>query len=253
MVDPPDRSSEHRQRRASSRSCLGRAVPLDYHPAARMTRTKRSLRRAEARRLTRLLARERELWEAGVRFVAGVDEAGVGPLAGPVVAAAVVFPAGLGLRGVDDSKRIEPGRRASLADEIRSHAVAWAVARVEPPEIDRLNIYHAAIEAMRCAVAGLGIRPERVLVDARTIPGIDVPQEKWIRGDARCHAIAAASILAKTARDAWMVEYDLAYPGYGFAEHKGYPTAGHRAAVLRLGPSPIHRRSFALPQPGLFD
>lgn len=185
--------------------------------------------------------------------VAGVDEAGVGPLAGPVVAAAVVFPRGFGLRGVDDSKQLEPGRRAVLAEEIRAAALSWAVARVEPSDIDRLNIYHAALEAMRLAVIGLRVVPERVLVDARTIPGIDTPQEKWIRGDARCHAIAAASILAKTTRDAWMEEYDRAYPGYGFAEHKGYPTASHRAAVLRLGPTPIHRRSFALPQPGLFD
>jgi len=218
-----------------------------------MTRTKRSTRRADSRRLTRLLARERELWEAGVLHVAGVDEAGVGPLAGPVVAAAVVFPRGFGLRGVDDSKQLEPGRRAVLAEEIRAAALSWAVARVEPSDIDRLNIYHAALEAMRLAVIGLRVVPERVLVDARTIPGIDTPQEKWIRGDARCHAIAAASILAKTTRDAWMEEYDRAYPGYGFAEHKGYPTASHRAAVLRLGPTPIHRRSFALPQPGLFD
>jgi ribonuclease HII len=218
-----------------------------------MTRTKRSLRRSETRRLARLLARERELWGAGVRLVAGVDEAGVGPLAGPVVAAAVVLPAGVGLRGVYDSKQVEPALRTRLAEEIRTHAVAWAVARVEPGEIDRLNVYHAAIEAMRRAVDALGVRPEHVLVDARTIPGLDMPQEKWIRGDARCHAIAAASILAKTARDAWMEEYDRDYPGYGFAEHKGYPTPAHRAAVLRLGPSPIHRRSFALPERGLFD
>jgi len=218
-----------------------------------MTRTKRPSSRAEVRRLARLLVRERELWDTGVRLVAGVDEAGTGPLAGPVVAAAVVFPAGVGIRGVNDSKQLEPARRADLAEAIRSQALTWAVARVEPCEIDRLNIYHAALEAMRRAVAALGVRPEHVLVDARTIPGIDAPQERWIRGDARCHAIAAASILAKTARDAWMEEYDRAYPGYGFAEHKGYPTAAHRAAVLRLGPSPIHRRSFALPQRGLFD
>lgn len=218
-----------------------------------MPRKKRSIQRAESRRFARLLARERELWDTGVRHVAGVDEVGVGPLAGPVVAAAVVFPSGTGVRGVNDSKQVEPARRAALAEEIRAAALCWAVARVEPGEIDRLNIYHAALEAMRRAVRALAVAPECVLVDARTIPGIETPQEKWIRGDARCHAIAAASILAKTARDAWMDEYDRTYPGYGFAEHKGYPTAAHRAAVLRLGPTPIHRRSFALPQPGLFD
>ncbi len=128
---------------------------------------------------------------------------GSGRSPGPVVAAAVVFPAGLGLArcGRFEAHR-RPGGARALADEIRATRLAWAVAGVEPPEIDRLNIYRAAIEAMRRAVAGLGIRPERVLVDARTIPGIDVPQEKRSRGDARCHAIAAASILAKTARDA---------------------------------------------------
>jgi ribonuclease HII len=218
-----------------------------------MARTKRSARRAESRRLTRLLTRERELWEEGVLHVAGVDEVGCGPLAGPVVAAAVVFPAGTGIRGVNDSKQLEPIRRSILAEEIRATALAWAVSRVEPAEIDEINIYHAALEAMRRALVALAIAPERVLVDARTIPGIETPQEKWIRGDARCHAIAAASILAKTARDAWMEEYDLTYPGYGFADHKGYSTPEHRAAVRRLGPSPIHRRSFTLPQPRLFD
>jgi ribonuclease HII len=218
-----------------------------------MTRTNPTKRRAESRRLARLLVRERELWESGVLRVAGVDEVGVGPLAGPVVAAAVVFPVGTGVRGVNDSKQLEPIRRLTLAHEIRAAALGWAVARVEPSEIDEINIYHAALEAMRRAVSALAPAPERVLVDARTIPGIETPQEKWIRGDARCHAIAAASILAKTARDAWMEEYDHAYPGYGFAEHKGYSTAQHRAAVRRLGPSPIHRRSFTLPQPTLFD
>ena len=218
-----------------------------------MTRTKRAARRAESRRFTRLLTRERELWDAGVLRVAGVDEVGCGPLAGPVVAAAVVFPVGTGVRGVNDSKQLDPTRRLTLAGEIRTAALAWAVGRVDPGEIDEINIYHAALEAMRRAVSALAVVPERVLVDARTIPGIDAPQEKWIKGDARCHAIAAASILAKTARDAWMEEYDLAYPGYGFAEHKGYSTAQHRAAVRKLGPSPIHRRSFTLPQPTLFD
>lgn len=205
--------------------------------------------RREGRRLAALLGRERALWASGVSRVAGVDEAGVGPLAGPVVAAAVVFPPHVGVRGVDDSKRLTPAKRAGLADAIRDAASNWALAVVDPEEIDRLNIYRATIEAMRRAVAGLVPGPEHVLVDARTIPDLDVAQEAIVGGDARCHAIAAASILAKTTRDALMKRYDEAYPGYGFSEHKGYPTSTHRDAIRRLGPCPIHRRSFQLLPP----
>jgi ribonuclease HII len=197
-----------------------------------------------AARLDALLGRERDLWAAGLERVAGVDEAGVGPLAGPVVAAAVTFAPGTVVGGVDDSKVLSPGRRMALAAAIRATASAWAVARVEPEEIDRINIYHAALEAMRRAVLALPMAPERLLVDARTIPGVGIPQEAIIGGDARCHAIAAASILAKTTRDAIMEAYEARYPGYGFARHKGYPTDAHRQALHRLGPSPIHRRSF---------
>jgi len=219
-----------------------------------MVEVKRSRARQAGQRLRRLLARERELWAAGVLRVAGVDEAGMGPLAGPVVAAAVVFPPDSGLRGVDDSKRLTAERRAELALEIRAAAVAWSVVSVEPAEIDRLNIYRAGLEAMRRAVAALAPPPEFVLVDGRAIPVLGIPQEAIVKGDAKCHAIAAASILAKTERDALMVRYDAAYPGYDFASHKGYPTAAHRDAIRRLGPSPIHRRSFTLlPQPGLWD
>jgi ribonuclease HII len=178
--------------------------------------------------------------------VAGVDEVGVGCLAGPVVAAAVVFPPGSGLSGVDDSKRVPPARRVELAARIRESALACAVARVEPEEIDRLNIYHAALEAMRRAVLALTHPPEHVLVDGRNIPGIPVAQERVVGGDARCHAIAAASILAKTARDEMMVRFDTVFPGYGFASHKGYSTEEHREAIRALGPCPIHRRSFTL-------
>jgi len=218
-----------------------------------MTRTQARRARRQTRRLSRLLARERELWGGGMRHVAGIDEAGVGPLAGPVVAAAVIFPPGRGIRGVDDSKRLTAAQRESLAGTIRAAATAFAVVRVEPAEIDRLNIYHATLAAMRRAVEALAVRPEHLLVDGRVIPAIDVPQERWVKGDARCHAIAAASILAKTARDEWMVGYEADFPGYGFASHKGYPTPAHRSAIVRLGPSPIHRRSFALPQRGLWD
>ncbi len=194
------------------------------------------------------------LWAEGLKRIAGVDEAGVGPLAGPVVAAAVVFAPGTGIPGVDDSKRVAAGRRKELAEQIRKRATSFAVAIADPEEIDRLNIYRATLLAMRRAVEGLGVRPDRILVDARRIPGIDVPQEAIIRGDASCHAIAAASILAKTARDAIMLEFDARFPGYGFALHKGYSTEAHRDAIRRMGPCAIHRRSFTLlPPPTLWD
>jgi ribonuclease HII len=136
----------------------------------------------------------------------------------------------------------------------RETAVAWAVVAVEPDEIDRLNIYRASLKAMRRAVEGLGVRPDHVLVDARTIPGIDLPQEGIVKGDRHSHAIAAASILAKTDRDARMRGYEAEFPGYGFADHKGYPTEDHRHAIRRLGPCSIHRRSFTLlPHPRLFE
>lgn len=211
-------------------------------------------RRREAARLGHLLRVERGLWRAGIERIAGVDEAGVGPLAGPVVAAAVILPPESGIRGVHDSKRLAPAVREELAARIRDEARAWSVAVVEPVEIDRRNIYRATLEAMRRAVQGLAVPPDHVLVDARAIPGIPYRQEAIVKGDARCHAIAAASILAKTARDGLMEAYDREFPGYGFADHKGYPTEAHRDAIRRLGPCPIHRRSFRLlPDPGLWD
>jgi ribonuclease HII len=205
--------------------------------------------RRAARRLTTLLVRERALWATGIERIAGVDEAGVGPLAGPVVAAAVIFGQGSGVPGVDDSKKLTPERRVALALAIRENAVAFAVAIVEPDEIDRINIYQASLTAMGRAVNGLSVRPQHVLVDARRIPGCDLPQEAIIKGDARCHAIAAASILAKTTRDALMRRYEDEFPGYGFGDHKGYGTEAHRDAIRRLGPCAIHRRSFVLLPP----
>jgi len=207
-----------------------------------------------ARKLSRLLARERELWATGIERIAGVDEAGLGPLAGPVVAAAVVFPPGQGIRGVDDSKKLTSEAREELALAIRERALAVAVAMVEVDEIDRINIYQASLTAMKRAIEALSCAPQHVLVDARRIPDCACPQEAWIKGDGRCHAIAAASILAKTTRDAVMLRYDGEFPGYGFAEHKGYATEVHRDAIRRLGPCRIHRRSFTLlPPPTLFD
>jgi ribonuclease HII len=207
-----------------------------------------------ARRLNTLLTRERELWATGLERVAGVDEVGVGPLAGPVVAAAVVFPPGVGLRGVDDSKVLTHERRIELTVAIRERAIAVAVAIVEPDEIDRINIYRAALAAMARALEALPVKPQHVLVDARRIPGCDLPQEPIVKGDSICHAIAAASIVAKTTRDALMHRYDEQFPGYGFAEHKGYSTEIHRDAIRKLGPCAIHRRSFTLlPPPRLFE
>ena len=204
----------------------------------------------EARRFEELLARARALRAAGARAVAGVDEAGMGPLAGPVVAAAVVLPERPDLSGLDDSKRLAPPTRARLAEAIRRQALAFSVAEVWPDEIDRINIYRAGLEAMRRGVAGLfaaapRLAVDHVLVDARTIPGLTVPQTPLVHGDALDASIAAASILAKTHRDALMEAQEVLHPGYGFATHKGYATAQHLAALRRLGPCPIHRRSFA--------
>jgi ribonuclease HII len=200
---------------------------------------------AERRRLARLFAPTRRLRRQGVRCVAGVDEVGVGPLAGPVVAAAVVLPERADLPGLDDSKRLAAAQRERLAEAIRGQALAWAVAELEPEEVDRLNVLRASLEAMRRAVTSLGCSPQHVLVDARRIPGIDVPQTALVHGDARDASIAAASVLAKVHRDALMCRLDERFPGYGFAEHKGYGTARHLAALRRLGPSPAHRRSFS--------
>jgi ribonuclease HII len=200
------------------------------------------------------LEREKSLWAMGFQRIAGVDEAGVGPLAGPVAAAAVVFRQGEYLPEANDSKKLTAARREKLAVRIKEEALAWSVAMVHPEEIDRLNIYHASLEAMRRAVVGLSEPPDRVLVDARTIPGIETPQDGIIKGDASCHIIGAASILAKTARDELMVRMDVEYPGYGFAGHKGYPTEAHRDAIRKQGPCPIHRKSFnLLPERRLFE
>jgi ribonuclease HII len=206
---------------------------------------RRSDNRSEGQRLRRLLQYESALWDAGVRHVAGVDEAGMSPLAGPVAAAAVVFAPGFRLSGVDDSKKLDPKRRARLAAEIKQHAVAWAVGFAEVEEIDGINIYWAGLLAMRRAVEALTVAPEHVLLDARRLKELSVPQQRIIHGDAKSLTIAAASILAKTERDRRMEELDAAYPGYGFAKHKGYPVREHVQALKERGATPVHRRSFA--------
>jgi ribonuclease HII len=200
--------------------------------------------RCERLRLDAMRHFELVLWKSGVCDVAGVDEVGVGPLAGPVVAAAVMFPPQTDIRGVDDSKKLDPPTRAALALEIRAKASGIGLGVAAVDEIDRLNIYHAALLAMRRAVDALPRRPQHVLVDARTVPGVDIPQNTFNKGDGINFSIAAASIVAKTERDAMMEALDAHYPGYGFAVHKGYGTPEHRDALLRLGPSPVHRMSF---------
>jgi ribonuclease HII len=191
-----------------------------------------------------LYVQEEEFWGRG-RLVAGVDEAGRGPLAGPVVAAAVVLALGRPIEGLRDSKLLSPLQRRRLARQIREQALAWAVCRVGPRRIDVDNVLEATWRAMRGALARLGVAPAAVLVDGRLrVPGIGGPQRAIIKGDRRCASIAAASILAKVARDAFMVRADRRYPGYGFRVHKGYATVAHLEALGRLGPCPLHRQSF---------
>lgn len=206
--------------------------------------------RREHARIERMLVYERGLWRAGVRWVAGVDEVGVGPLAGPVVAAAVVFPPDTTLAEVDDSKRLDAASRARLARGIREIAAGISIGSAGVDEIDRLNIRRAGLLAMRRAIAGLSPTPQHVLVDAMTIPALAIPQNALIKGDRLSFSIAAASIIAKTHRDHWMERLDAEYPGYGFAQHKGYGTEMHHDAIDRLGPCAIHRRSFTLTRAG---
>jgi len=201
--------------------------------------------RCEGQRLRQLLRYEVELWEKGLLHVAGVDEAGMAPLAGPVVAGACILPHDYRPRGIDDSKQLDRAERERLAEDIRRNAIAWATARAEVEEIDSLNVYHAGILALTRAVRALAVAPGHVLVDARKLPQLGLPHTPIIHGDALSLTIAAASILAKTTRDALMGELDRAYPGYGFCRHKGYPTAEHFDALQRLGACPVHRRSFA--------
>ncbi len=191
-----------------------------------------------------LLSYERRIWEKGFTRIAGVDEAGVGPLAGPVVAAAVILPVQLCLPGVRDSKVLSPLQRSRLEEVLLREAVASAIGTAEVEEIREKNIYHASLQAMRRALLQLRPAPDYVLVDARTVPNVPWPQEKIIRGDSASQSIAAASILAKEYRDRLMVAYDKQYPQYGFGRHKGYPTPAHQKALREFGPSPIHRASF---------
>lgn len=196
---------------------------------------------------------ERELWAKGTTLVAGVDEAGCGPLAGPVVASAVVFPhgwmeAGLDtkLRGLNDSKQLTEEQREKYFALLTAHPeIRFAVAVVDVEEIDRINILQAAHLAMRLALEQLQPAPQHVLVDGRPVKTMRIPNTPLVKGDARSYSIAAASVLAKVTRDRLMTQYDAQFPGYGFAEHKGYATPQHLAAIAELGSCAIHRKSFS--------
>jgi ribonuclease HII len=197
---------------------------------------------------------ERRLWAKGVRSVAGVDEAGRGPLAGPVVAAAVILPVRWSETGapdpefadLNDSKQLNAAAREAFFERLVNHPeIRFALGWAEAEEIDRLNILRATHRAMQRAIAALQPPPDHVLVDGRPVPGLSVPHTALVRGDARSYSIAAASILAKVTRDLFMRDLDRKYPLYGFAEHKGYPTPRHLAALAQWGPCPAHRRSFA--------
>jgi ribonuclease HII len=198
------------------------------------------------------LSHEQELWQQGLSFVAGVDEAGCGPLAGPVVAAAVVFPSswlaeGLcqKLRGLNDSKQLTEEQREKYFAILTAHTeIRSAIASVDVELIDRINIRQAAWRAMNLALDQLHPRPQHVLVDGLKIRWLAYPQTPLVQGDARSYSIAAASVLAKVTRDRMMREFETQFPGYGFAEHKGYATPRHVAAIRQHGPCPIHRRSF---------
>lgn len=180
----------------------------------------------------------------GCSLICGVDEAGRGPLAGPVTAGAVILPKDCTILYLNDSKKLSEKRREELFLEIREKAVSYSVGIVGPERIDEINILQATYEAMRQAVSGLGVVPDLLLNDAVTIPELAIPQVPIIKGDAKSVSIAAASILAKVTRDHLMEEYDRQFPQYGFAKHKGYGTAAHVAALREFGPCPIHRRSF---------
>jgi ribonuclease HII len=216
------------------------------HQLAKRIRERYRENRSEGQRLHFLLRFEIELWSQGYGMIAGVDEAGMAPLAGPVVAGAVILPQNYKLRGLNDSKKIlDPEKRDELAQQIKQDALCWAAGIAEVEEIDKINIYHAGLLAMQRAVLGLSSTPDFILVDARKIPNCQTPQRGIIRGDALSASIAAASIIAKTTRDALMLELDQIYSGYGLATHKGYPTPEHCQALKTLGALPIHRRSFA--------
>ena len=197
---------------------------------------------------------ETRLWNEGFRLICGVDEAGRGPLAGPVTAAAVILPAGTKRNGINDSKLLSARKREKLAEHIKSTALAWAVESVDHETIDRINILQASLLAMRRAVSKLESRLDIVLVDGnRPIPDVDFDQKTMVKGDMRSLSIGAASIVAKVERDRLMAEYHGSYPQYNFRQNKGYPTREHRIAIHTYGPCEIHRKTFKLLPDGVIQ
>lgn len=193
-----------------------------------------------------LLERELSLWKSGFTAIAGVDEVGRGPLAGPVVACACILPKGRLFHGVKDSKALQPAQRKRLADFLTTQSdIIWSLGIVSAEVIDQINILRATLQAMKEAILGLKTKPDFVLVDGRDTPPTDIPKQAIVRGDATSQSIAAASIIAKVHRDALMTSYHKEYPEYGFDRHKGYGTAHHLSAIQKYGACPIHRKSFA--------
>ena len=208
-----------------------------------MTKAEREEKLKE--RLSFMLRHERSLWGSGRTRIAGVDEVGRGPLAGPVVAAAVILPQDFDVLGIDDSKKLSPKKREELSGVIQEKALAWSLGWVWPETIDDINILEATKQAMAQAVNGLSLRPDHVLIDGNfTVRSLDLPQTAIVKGDANSTSIAAASILAKVARDKYMEEMAQVYPGYAFESNKGYGTKAHYEGLEKLGPCPIHRKTF---------
>ena len=207
-----------------------------------MTKEERLIKLKE--KLSEMKSYEKDLWAKGCKYVAGVDEVGRGPLAGPVVTAAVILPEDFNVLGVDDSKKLSPKKRDELYDLIIKNAIAVSIGRKEPEIIDEINILQATKEAMKEAILGLGVRPDHVLIDAVKLDDLGIPQTSIIKGDAKSVSIAAASIIAKVTRDREMIEMDSVYPGYAFASNKGYGTKAHYEGLKKLGPCPIHRKTF---------
>lgn len=198
----------------------------------------------EAKRIESLKQYEYEAYSEGFKYIAGIDEAGRGPIAGPVVAAAVILPYDFSYPGINDSKKIAASKRLKLAIKIKKLAISWSVAAIYPPYLDRVNILNATREAMMLAIKNLSPRPDLLLIDALRLPDIDIKQYPLIKGDSLSISIAAASILAKVERDKAMLSFDLLYPGYGFSRHKGYATREHLQSLFNLGVCAIHRVSF---------
>ena len=203
------------------------------------------MKEKEEERLKQLKQIEEEIYNTGVETICGIDEAGRGPLAGPVVVAAVIMPRDSFIEGVNDSKKVSEKKRELLYDLITKEAIAWGVGIIDQKEIDRINILNATKEGLTTAIKNLEVKPDRIIVDA--LKGIDtlgIPYTSIIKGDAKCYSIAAASIIAKVTRDRIMRQWDEIYPQYGFEKHKGYGTAMHMQAIREYGLTPIHRRSF---------